>query len=376
MIIKSLSLRNFRNIASADFEFHPRVNVFTGNNAQGKTNLCEAVSICLGKSFRNSKPAELLTMGADEKTETAIELVFSFDNSEKENKLLYTQKNSSAKLTFNEIDLKEAEKLYGALRYVSFIPEDLYIVKGNPEKRRDYLDYVSNMINRVHNSKLYEYNKSLKQKNNLLMKLDGYDVNAAAAMLESWNDTLSKLGVNVMCGRIKYFEILKNYAVEYYSLLNQNNEKLSVYYDSTIMKDIPYTIEDIGLMYETYMNRLRETAEKELRMKYTVAGVHRDDMLFSINDMPSKEFASQGQIRSIAIALKLAEAKMIYEKSDDYPIMILDDILSELDSYRRGFIINHIDKLQTFITSCNISDIDKISDGRMWNVKNGKFEVC
>ncbi len=376
MIIKSLSLRNFRNIASADFEFHPKVNIFTGNNAQGKTNLCEAVSICLGKNFRSPKPAELVPFGADENIETSIELVFSFDNLDKDNTILYTQKKGNVKLTFNEIEMKSAEKLYGALRYVSFIPEDLYIVKGNPEKRRDYLDYVSNMINRVHNSKLYEYNKALRQKNNLLMKLDGYDVAAASAMLESWNDTLSKLGVNVMCGRIKYFEILQEYAKEFYLKLNQNNEQLSVKYESSIMEDKVYTIEDVNFMYETYMNKLRETAERELRMKYTVAGVHRDDILFMINNMPSKDFASQGQIRSIAIALKLAEAKMIYEKSNDYPIMILDDILSELDSFRRGFIINHIDKLQTFITSCNISDIENVSEGKMWKVSCGKFEVC
>ena len=142
------------------------------------------------------------------------------------------------------------------------------------------------------------------------------------------------------------------------------------------MEDISYTVDDVKLMYDTYMNRLKETAEKELRMKYTVAGAHRDDISFFINNMPAKEFASQGQIRSIAIALKLAEARMIHEKSDDYPIMILDDILSELDSFRRGFIINHIEKLQTFITSCNISDIDNLTDGKVWTVKNGTFEVC
>ena len=376
MILKSLSLRNFRNIASADFNFHPKVNIFTGNNAQGKTNLCEAVSICLGKNFRNPKSNELIPFGSDENTETVIEMTFSFDNIEKDNKILYVQKNGNIKLTFNDIEMKSAEKLYGALRYVSFIPEDLYIVKGNPEKRREYIDYVSNMINRVHNSKLYEYNKALKQKNNLLMKLDGYNAEAASVMLESWNETLSRLGVNVMCGRLKYFEILKNHAINYYGMLNQNNEKLSVKYESSIMENMPYTLDDVSLMYETYMNRLKETAEKELRMKYTVAGAHRDDISFTINNMSAKDYASQGQVRSIAIALKLAEAKMIFEKSNDFPIMILDDVLSELDLYRRNFIINHIDKLQTFITSCNINDTISynISEGKIWNVNGGRFE--
>ena len=376
MIIKNLSIRNFRNIASADFEFNPKVNILTGNNAQGKTNLCEAVSICLGKNFRSPKQQELVPFGADKNTETSIELIFSFDNMDKDNRILFTMKNGAIKLTFNEIDMKSAEELYGALRYVSFIPEDLYIVKGNPEKRRDYIDYVSNMINRVHNSKLYEYNKALRQKNNLLTKLDSYSVDYAAEMLESWNDTLSKFGVNVMYGRMKYFLTLSDYTKEYYEKLNQNNEILTVKYDNNILSDIPFSFDDTNYIYDAYMRRLKETIATELKLKYTVAGVHRDDILFMINDMPAKDFGSQGQVRSVAIALKLAEARMIYEKSNDYPIMILDDILSELDSYRRGFIINHIEKLQTFITSCNISDIDNLTDGKVWNVKNGTFEVC
>lgn len=373
MILKSLSIRNFRNIASADFVFHPKVNIFTGNNAQGKTNLCEAVSICLGKSFRSAKPPEFVPFGSDGKSETSAELFFSFDRNSRENRILYTLKNGSVKLTFNDLEMNSAEELYGALRYVSFIPEDLYIVKGNPEKRRDYLDFVSNMINRVHNSKLYEYNKALKQKNNLLMKSDFYDSASLSAMLESWNETLSRLGVNVMCGRLKYFGFISDYANHYYGLLNQNGEQLSVKYDSTIMRDIPYTIDNIDLMYTTYMQRLKETAEREQRMKYTVVGVHRDDLLFSIDNMNARDFASQGQVRSIAIALKLAEAKMIFEKSGDLPVIILDDVLSELDAYRRSFIINHIDKLQTFITSCNMSDMDKVSDGAVWNVEKGSF---
>lgn len=376
MILKNLSVRNFRNIASADFEFHPEVNIFTGNNAQGKTNLCEAVSVCLGKSFRKTKYLEFAPFGKDSGMETSIELVFSFDNLSKDNTIRFVQKDGENKLTFNDIEMKSAEKLYGALRYVSFIPDDLYIVKGSPEGRRGYLDYVSNMINRVHNFKVYEYVKALRQKNNLLAKLDSYGRSVSYDLAESWDDTLAKLGVNVMCGRLKYFEFLSQYAKKYYSEISHNDEILSVKYLSSVMEDIPYNFDDIELMYKTYRRRLRESFEKSLDCKHTTVGVHRDDILFMVNDMPAREYASQGQLRSIAISLKLAEAKMIYEKSGDFPIIILDDILSELDEYRRGFIINHIDKLQTFITSCNISDIKNLSSGKIWNVKNGKFEVC
>lgn len=374
MIIKSLSIRNFRNIASADFIFDPKVNIFTGNNAQGKTNLCEAISVCFGKSFRNPKTGELLPFGSPD-NEICVEMCFTFDKMpDKENIIRYTQKNSSFDLKFNGIGMKDAEELYGALRYVLFIPEDLYIVKGEPEKRRGYIDFVSNMINRVHNIKIYEYNKALRQKNNILMNMSGYDKNAAL-MLESWNETLAKLGVNVMCGRIRYFDMLAAGAKRYYSMLNSNNEILDVKYESSVMKDISFTAEDHIMMYETYLQRLRESAERELRMKYTVVGAHRDDVSFFINNMPAKDFGSQGQIRSIAVALKLAEAEMIKEKSADVPIVILDDVLSELDEYRRGFIINHIDKFQIFITSCNLSDTEKFDSGKIWNVNGGRFEL-
>lgn len=374
MIIKSLSIRNFRNIASADFIFDPKVNIFTGNNAQGKTNLCEAISVCFGKSFRNPKTGELLPFGSPD-NEICVEMCFTFDKMpDKENIIRYTQKNSSFDLKFNDIGMKDAEELYGALRYVLFIPEDLYIVKGEPEKRRGYIDFVSNMINRVHNIKIYEYNKALRQKNNILMNMSGYDKNAAL-MLESWNETLAKLGVNVMCGRIRYFDMLAAGAKRYYSMLNSNNEILDVKYESSVMKDISFTAEDHIMMYETYLQRLRESAERELRMKYTVVGAHRDDVSFFINNMPAKDFGSQGQIRSIAVALKLAEAEMIKEKSADVPIVILDDVLSELDEYRRGFIINHIDKFQIFITSCNLSDTEKFDSGKIWNVNGGRFEL-
>lgn len=374
MIIKSLSVRNFRNIASADFILDPKVNIFTGNNAQGKTNLCEAISVCLGKSFRSPKPSELIPFGS-ENVETAIELTFTFDNiPEKENTIVYKQKGASFSLKFNGIEMKEAEKLYGALRYVLFIPEDLYIVKGDPSKRRDYIDFVTNMINRVHNSKLYEYNKALKQKNNILMNMQQNDP-GVGIMLESWNETIAKLGVNIMCGRIKYFDMLSEYSDEYYGMINGGREKLSMKYDSSIMGDENIDPDDYMTLYERYMNMLRETYEREMRMKYTVVGAHRDDISFYIDNKPAKDFASQGQIRSVAVALKLAEAKMINDKSNDVPVIILDDVLSELDEIRRSFIVNHIDEFQVFITSCNLADTDRFAVGKIWNVNGGSFEL-
>lgn len=372
MILKDLSVRNFRNIASADFTFHPRRNLLIGSNAQGKTNLCEAVSVCFGKSFRTAKPAELIPFSASETEETRIRLTFSFHENDREHVLLYRQKKNRFSLTFNGLEMKKAEELYGALRYVSFIPEDLNIVRGGPEIRRDYLDFVSNMMNRVHQTKLYEYQKALKQKNNLLAKAEAFDKNVNA-MIQSWNETLARLGVNVMCGRLKYFHLLSRYANEYYEQLNQNGEKLSVIYESSVMKDLPYDEEDVFYLLKVYSERLNETYEREKRMRYTVVGVHRDDLSFQINGRPAKDYASQGQVRSIAVALKLAEARMILERSGNTPVIILDDVLSELDASRRRFIVNHIESLQTFLTSCQFDRPDELKDGKIWQVEKGTF---
>lgn len=372
MILKNLSVRNFRNIASADFTFHPKRNLFIGNNAQGKTNLCEAVSVCFGKSFRTAKPAELVPFSASEEDETTIRLVFSFEENDREHVLLYKQKKNRFLLTFNGLEIKKAEELYGALRYVSFIPEDLNIVKGSPEIRRNYLDFVSNMMNRVHQTKLYEYQKALKQKNNLLSRTEYFTENTDA-MIQSWNETLARLGVNVMCGRLKYFRLLNQYAREYYEQLNQNEEKLCVNYESSVMKEIPYDPENVFFLLEIYSKRLSETYDREKRMGYTVVGVHRDDLGFSINGRSAKDYASQGQVRSIAIALKLAEARMIRERSGNTPVIILDDVLSELDAYRRRFVLNHIEQLQTFLTSCQFDNSDELNDGKIWRVNGGGF---
>lgn len=372
MILKTLSVKNFRNIKAAEFCFHDKINMLTGNNAQGKTNLMEAISLCFGRSFRDAQPEELVPF-SEKNEQIEITLTFTFDKQpEKINTLAYTQRGGKKRLLFNEIDIKSAVQLYGALRYVVFIPEDLYIVKGNPQKRRDYIDNLTDMINLVHQKRLYEYNKALRQKNNLLMKLGDNCPDYVQAQLDSWNENLARLGVNVMCGRLKYFDTLCSYADEIYSALNQNNERLSLEYNGSAVENAAADSNPDEL-YRSYYTALLNSAERERRMKYTVVGAHRDDISFYINNMPAKDFASQGQIRSIALALKLSEARMINDRADDFPVVILDDVLSELDEYRRNFVIQHIDNFQVFITCCNINELDKITDGKAWAVNNGEF---
>ena len=372
MIIKNFSVNSFRNIASAEFEFSDKINIIGGSNAQGKTNLMEAVSFAVEKSFRTGKTAELLP---DSGGECELKLKFVVDaHPNKVNRLECKISESGAVRKINGLSYKDGIKLYPQLKTVVFIPEDLYIVKGTPEARRELADDTADMMNKIHHNVTGRYFRALKQKNAYISSL--YEASRARADFEQtsvWNEELAKSGVNVMVGRIKYFEQLSRYTAEFYSKLNSRGETLTMKYLSSIMEDTPFTLEDVDLMLETYMKKLSLHLDREISAGHTLIGVHRDDIAFFINGKPAKEYASQGQKRSIAIALRLAQAKMFEEKWGEAPVVILDDVLSELDEERRGFILSHIVNSQVFITGCNKYDFEQLKNGKYCETESGKF---
>ena len=174
-------------------------------------------------------------------------------------------------------------------------------------------------------------------------------------------------------GRLKYFAFLKEYAAEIYSQLTEGAERLEMDYYSSIFKTDSINFDDVNLLFTKYINELENNIETEMKLRYTVGGIHRDDVNFYINGMAARDFASQGQLRSAALALKLSEAEIIRRKNKTCPVVILDDILSELDHIRRSFIINNIDKSQVFITCCNIDDISSLKNGKTWITEKGTF---
>ena len=372
MIIKRLSVKNFRNIKNADFSFSEKTNIIGGNNAQGKTNLMEAMSCAVEKSFRTNKAVEMLP---DNGGDSEIDLSFMVDaHPDKMNTLSCKIREGGIERKINDIGYKDGIKLYPQLKTIVFIPEDLYIVKGKPESRRELTDDTADMMNKVHRNMTGNYVKALKQKNTFITSMNQKRMTRSDHIqLEIWNEEVAKAGVNVMCGRLRYFAVLSRYANEFYGMLNNNNEVLRMEYQSTIMEDIPFKLEDAKLMFDTYMKKLDGIAEKEVVMGHTLIGVHRDDVNFYINDKPAKEQASQGQIRSIAIALRLAQAKMFAEKWGEAPVIVLDDVLSELDDMRRGFILSHIVNSQVFITGCNKNDFLRLNGAKYWEVEGGKF---
>ena len=280
--------------------------------------------------------------------------------------------NNKKEIKYNGLSIKSALELYGVLKYVVFIPEHLNLIKGVPECRREYLDSVAMMQTPVHLKKLSRYNKALKNKNNLLFGINfSDDLSVIRPQIESWNSVLAAEGLNVTYGRLKYFSLLETIASQLYNELS-GGENLTLKYYSSIFDSTELKCEEINSLYNEYLERLNNSFQRELKMRYTVLGVHRDDMNLYIDNNDVKEFGSQGQQRSTALALKLAEAEIIRQK-DETPIMILDDVLSELDAGRQRFVLNHIINSQVFITCCNINDVKELKNGKVWKVENGIF---
>lgn len=374
MVITKLYIRNFRNIREAELDFDSSLNIFVGKNAQGKTNLMEAVSVCLGGSFRHVRYTQYVPVN-DPGAEVFIRLCFRNDeNTGRENIVEYTISNGKPVITYNGLSVSDASKLFGVLKYVVFVPEHLNLIKGAPELRRAYLDDVAVMQTQTHLKKLSNYNRGLKQRNNILA-FARKDIPEAelSAQLAPWNQVLAGEGINVTYGRLRYFSFLQQHAAEVYSRLTEGSEKLEMEYYSSIFKTTCIDFSDINGLFNNYIAELDNNLQSEMRLRYTLAGVHRDDVNFYINGMTARDFASQGQTRSAALALKLSEAEIIRRKNKTCPVVILDDILSELDGIRRNFVINNIDKSQVFITCCNIDDLSALQGGKCWHAENGVF---
>ena len=255
-----------------------------------------------------------------------------------------------------------------------FVPEHLNLIKGAPELRRAYLDDVAVMQTQTHLKKLSNYNRGLKQRNNILA-FARKDISEAelSAQLAPWDQVLASEGINVTYGRLRYFSFLQQHAAEVYSRLTEGTEKLEMEYFSSIFKTNSINFSDVNKLFDEYVSEFANNLQSEMKLRYTLAGVHRDDVNFYINGMAARDFASQGQTRSAALALKLSEAEIIRRKNKTCPVVILDDILSELDSVRRNFVINNIDKSQVFITCCNMDDLSALQGGKCWHAENGVF---
>ena len=354
MQIKKLELDNFRNYGSLNIDFAPGVNIIYGENGQGKTNILEAVYICaFGRSLRSTHEKEIIKIGSDE---AHIKAEFDVNNINKRFDV-HIKKNEAKGVAVNRIPIKKVRDLYGQVNLVMFSPDDLEIIKRGPSVRRNYLNHEICQIDKIYVEDLINYTKVLKQRNELLKKLGESEDKSLSETLDIWDIQLSSYGKKLISRRRKFINDIQDIIFDIHYDISGGREKLKIKYEPSSDEDDLY--EDI----------LR-SRERDKYYKNTSSGPHRDDISFYVNDKDLKTFGSQGQQRTCVLSLKMAELKIIEDKCGQKPVLLLDDVLSELDRNRQTELLKRIDGIQTIITC---TGLDEFIEEKIENVK--KFHI-
>jgi len=363
MKIENLKFENFRNLENNNIEPCENINVIYGNNAQGKTNLLEAMwMFCGGHSFRGTKDKELIQF---EKNYAKLNITFFSQEREQTAEIIF--RNGKREVSINGVKKPSSSALIGKFTAVIFSPEDLTLIKRGPSGRRRFIDSAicrEKLQNAVLISK---YNQTLSQRNALLK--DIYRHPELKSTIDIWDDTLSILGADLIIQRLNYVEKLTKYCKKYHSGISDNKEELKVEYISSFDFDEKAEKNEI---IRAFSQALKESREEDYRTGYTNIGPHRDDFDIIINDKKAKIFASQGQQRSAVLSLKLSEAHILKEQTGENPVVLLDDVLSELDRKRQDFLLNKIRDYQVFITSCQLDEREQMEKGKAFFVENGR----
>lgn len=365
MLIEDIRLINYRNYDNIKLKFNENVNIIIGKNAQGKTNLLEAIYITsTGRSFRTNKDREIINF---DKNEGYVGINVKIDNITRfvEVKL---SKDRPKRIRINKNELKSYKELNTGLNVVIFNPEDLRLVKDSPSLRRNFIDAGISQLKPVYNYNIKKYDKMLYQRNNLLKsKRFEKDINN---LLEVFDIQISKLGTSIILERDNYIKGLLKKCREIHKNLTLNREEIDFKYATNV--PISGDREDIE---KRYLNLLKENRRNDLEYRSTQIGPHRDDLIIYLNNNNARIFGSQGQQRSIVLSLKLSEVEFIKEDKGIYPVLLLDDVFSELDEERRLYLSKSFEKMQTFITLTDAVDIKSIKnvEQAVYRVENGRI---
>jgi DNA replication and repair protein RecF len=338
MIIKSIDLCNFRNYEQLHIEFETGTNILYGDNAQGKTNVLEAAYLSgTTKSHKGSKDKEMIRFGLEEAHIRTI-----VEKNDKEYQIdMHLRSRGSKGVAINKLPIRKASELFGILNIVFFSPEDLNIIKNGPAERRRFLDLELCQLDKLYLSDLTKYNKILNQRNKLLK--DIYFRPELADTLPVWDMQLVETGKRIIARRKVFIEELNDIIGEIHSNITGGKERILLKYEPNI--------DDIF-----FEDELLKVKQKDLRLAQTTVGPHRDDMLFSVNDIDIRKYGSQGQQRTAALSLKLSEIEIVKKSIHNTPVLLLDDVLSELDSSRQNYLLNSISDIQTIITCTGLEE--------------------
>lgn len=362
MYIKDLELKNFRNYKDIKIDFNENVNLILGNNAQGKTNLIESVYMTsIGKSFRTSKDIDLIKFDEEkalikvnakrEYIDNSIEIVVGRDSKK------YIKKDG--------VNLKKISELLENVLVVIFSPEDLKIVKDEPEKRRKFIDRELCQIMPLYYDSLSNYKKALMQRNTYLK-----EKNVDKSILDIWDVQLAKFGSKIIRIRKDFIDKIQIYSSSIHSSITDGNENLVIKYKPNIK-----FIKDSREMENYYYDQLKKFFNNDFKNRTTTSGPHKDDINFYVNNINIRNFGSQGQQRTCALSLKLAELNLIKEETGEDAILLLDDVMSELDIKRQEFLIKTLKNNQLFITTTDIDEKLKKSfqNSKIIFVEEGKI---
>lgn len=345
MQIHSVELVNFRNYEKEKIHFKNNLNVIVGKNAQGKTNLLESIFLCcVGKSFKTNVEKDLIN-----KTKTSASIKINFTNKKGQVNVTVGLENNKKFVKLNEINLLKISQLLGNLCCVFFSPNELKLVKETPEDRRKFINLDLSQINKEYYFNLIRYNNILKERNKLLKMYESE--NTIKETLPIWDTQLANVGAKIIKDRLNFINKLNAFAHIEHKNLTSNEENLFISYNSNENLENKTESE----IEQSLLNNLKINHDKDIKLKYTTIGPHRDDLKFSINGFDVKNFASQGQQRTVALSLKLAELEIFKEVLGEYPILLLDDVFSELDDNRQNKLINRVKSIQTIITTTNFN---------------------
>lgn len=356
MIIKSIDLKNFRNYEIENIEFDDKTNIFYGDNAQGKTNVLEAVYVSgTTRSHKGVKDAEMINFDSNE---AHIKSVIRKKNIDYRIDM-HLKKNKAKGIAVNGIPIKKSSELYGIVNIIFFSPEDLNIIKTGPAARRKFMDMELCQLDKIYVSNLINYNKSVDQRNRLLK--DIFINSALEDTLDIWDSNIVKYGSEIIRRREEFIDNLNSIIGKIHLTLSGGKENLLIKYEPSVS-------------ISEFEKNLFELRERDKKTKMTGCGPHRDDIIFSINGIDIRKYGSQGQQRTTALSLKLAEIELVKQSTGDTPILLLDDVLSELDSNRQNYLLNSIHDVQTIITCTGLDEFinNRFDVNRIFKVTNGK----
>ncbi len=362
--LNELQAENFRNFSQIRAEFARGINIIHGDNAQGKTNLLEAVFFCAtGRSARAASERELVKFGENE---AHVRLGFTRDGVTNRIDAGIKLVPKTAKFfSLNQVPLKKIGDLLGRLLIVMFTPDDLNLVKSGPAERRAFMDTEICQLSRVYTNELKEYHRALKQRNSLLRGLlrENKKHETQNMVTEVWDEQLAKHGARIMRFRASFIKQADTAASEIHSKIT-SGEELSLKYAPSVPEP------------DMFLQALTENRTKDFVLGSTSVGVHKDEVQILINDIPARSYGSQGQQRTAALSAKLAEIKIIKENTGLNPVLLLDDVLSELDENRQRFLLKQIDRMQVLLTCTGVEDIVRknLGDYRIMRMEKGEVK--